>query len=110
MEQLVGRVVATERKPNTTHEFHFWTDREAMIGIGSIVKVVADATIVYGVVVEGFSYTDLISPLHDYIGADADPASEARAPSSRPEIRARRYAPSTSLPITTELFTNSQGF
>ena len=87
MEQLVGRVVATERKPNTTHEFHFWTDREAMIGIGSIVKVVADANIVYGVVVEGFSYTDLISPLHDYIGADADPASEARAPSSRPEIR-----------------------
>jgi len=87
MRQLVGRVVATERKPNTTHEFHFWTGREAPIGIGSIVKVVAEAQTVYGVVVEGFSYTDLLSPLHDYIGADADPGAEARAPSTRPEIR-----------------------
>ncbi|HSG82387.1 MAG TPA: ATP-binding protein, partial [Gemmatimonadota bacterium] len=87
MKQLVGRVVATERKPNTTHEFHFWTDLEAQIGIGSIVKVVADRQTVYGVVVEGFSYTDLMSPLHDYIGADADPESENRSPSRRPEIR-----------------------
>ncbi len=87
MVPLIGRVVATERKPNTTHEFHFWTGSEAQIGIGSIVKVVADAHTVYGVVVEGFSYTDLMSPLHDYIGADADPQAEARAPSSRPEIR-----------------------
>jgi hypothetical protein len=84
---LVGRVVATERKPNTTHEFHFWTGREAPIGIGSIVKVVAEGQTVYGVVVEGFSYTDLVSPLHDYIGADADPESESRSPSTRPEIR-----------------------
>jgi DNA helicase HerA-like ATPase len=87
MTQLIGRVVGTERKPNTTHEFHFWTGLEAQIGIGSIIKVVADAQTVYGVVVEGFSYTDLMSPLHDYIGADADPGAEAHAPSSRPEIR-----------------------
>ncbi len=87
MSQLTGRVVGTERKPNTTHEFHFWTGLEAQIGIGSIVKVVADAQTVYGVVVEGFSYTDLMSPLHDYIGADADPGAGAHAPSARPEIR-----------------------
>ncbi len=87
MNQLVGRVVATERKPNTTHEFHFWTGHEAPIGIGSIVKVVASGQVVYGVVVEGFSYTDLVSPLHDYIGSDADPDVEAKAPSVRPEIR-----------------------
>ncbi len=87
MRPLVGRVVATERKPNTTHEFHFWTGRDASIGIGSIVKVIADDQTVYGVVVEGFSYTDLASPLHDYIGADADPAAELRTPSQRPEIR-----------------------
>ncbi len=84
---LVGRVVGTERKPNTTHEFHFWTGREASIGIGSIVRVVAEGQSVYGVVVEGFSYTDLVSPLHDYIGADANPESESRSPSARPEIR-----------------------
>ncbi|MGD2151698.1 MAG: hypothetical protein PVG79_00430 [Gemmatimonadales bacterium] len=87
MSALIGRVVGTERKPNTTHEFHFWTGLEAQIGIGSIVKVVADAQTVYGVVVEGFSYTDLMSPLHDYIGADADPGAGAQAPSLRPEIR-----------------------
>ncbi len=87
MSQLVGRVVATERKPNTTHEFHFWTGRDAVIGIGSIVKVVADVQTVYGVIVEGFSFTDLVSPLHDYIGADADPGAQAHAPSLRPEIR-----------------------
>ncbi|UCC81715.1 MAG: ATP-binding protein [Gemmatimonadota bacterium] len=87
MSQLTGRVVGTERRPNTTHEFHFWTGLEAQIGIGSIVKVVADAQTVYGVVVEGFSYTDLVSPLHDYIGADADPGAGAHAPSLRPEIR-----------------------
>jgi DNA helicase HerA-like ATPase len=87
MSQLIGRVVGTERRPNTTHEFHFWTGLEAQIGIGSIVKVVADAQTVYGVVVEGFSYTDLVSPLHDYIGADADPGAGAHTPSVRPEIR-----------------------
>jgi DNA helicase HerA-like ATPase len=87
MTQLIGRVVGTERKPNTTHEFHFWTNLEAQIGIGSIVKVVANTQTVYGVVVEGFSYSDLMSPLHDYIGADADPEAESRSASQRPEIR-----------------------
>ncbi|NIN72400.1 MAG: ATP-binding protein [Gemmatimonadetes bacterium] len=87
MTHPAGRVVGTERRPNTTHEFHFWTGLEAQIGIGSIVKVVADAQTVYGVVVEGFSYTDLLSPLHDYIGADADPGAGTHAPSLRPEIR-----------------------
>ncbi len=87
MSQTIGRVVATERKPNTTHEFHFWTGHDAPVGIGSIVRVVAEGQSVYGVVVEGFSYTDLLSPLHDYIGADADPEAQARAPSARPEIR-----------------------
>jgi len=87
MIPTIGRVVATERKPNTTHEFHFWTGRQAPIGIGSIVKVTAAGQTVYGVVVEGFSYTDLMSPLHDYIGADADPESGDHAPSERPEIR-----------------------
>jgi DNA helicase HerA-like ATPase len=87
MSQPTGRVVGTERRPNTTHEFHFWTGLEAQIGIGSIVKVVADRQTVYGVVVEGFSYTDLVSPLHDYIGSDADPDAGTHAPSTRPEIR-----------------------
>src|SRR3989339_826294 len=89
----IGRVVATERKPNTPHEFHFWTALDAPVGIGTIVRVEGPATgdgrlaTVYGVVVEGFSYTDLQTPLHDVIGADGAPAAALRAPTDRTEIR-----------------------
>ena len=89
----IGRVVATERRPNTAHEFHFWTALDAPVGIGTIVRVEGPPTgdghavSVYGVVVEGFSYTDLQTPLHDVIGADGDPASALRAPTDRTEIR-----------------------
>ena len=38
---------------------------------------------VFPVVVEGFAYTDLVTPLHDYIGADENPESESRSPSDR---------------------------
>ncbi len=89
----IGRVVATERRPNTPHEFHFWTALDAPVGIGTIVRVEGPLTgdgrlaTIYGVVVEGFSYTDLQTPLHDVIGADGDPAAAMRAPTDRTEIR-----------------------
>src|SRR5690606_4548574 len=35
----IGRVVATELKPSTPHQFHFWTARESAVGIGAIVRV-----------------------------------------------------------------------
>ena len=89
----IGRVVATERRPNTPHEFHFWTALDTPVGIGTIVRVEGPPTSdgrmvsVYGVVVEGFSYTDLQTPLHDVLGADGDPAGAARPPTDRTEIR-----------------------
>ena len=88
----LGRVVATERRPNTPHEFHFWTALESPVGIGTIVRVDGRPTNgqiphIYGVVVEGFSYTDLQSPLHDVIGHDASPASAGFAATERAEIR-----------------------
>jgi uncharacterized protein len=89
----LGRVVATERKPNTPHEFHFWTAIDAPIGIGTIVRVDGtlpiDAVIprIYGVVMEGFSYSDLQSPLHDVLGHDGHPADGPPVPTSRTEIR-----------------------
>ena len=88
----LGRVVATERRPNTPHEFHFWTALESPVGIGTIVRVdgrPSNGQIphVYGVVVEGFSYTDLQSPLHDVIGHDASPESAGFASTDRAEIR-----------------------
>ncbi len=89
----LGRVVATERKPNTPHEFHFWTSLDSPVGVGTIVRVEGKYTIngqitrVYGVVVEGFSYSDLQSPLHDVLGHDGSPSSESLASTERAEIR-----------------------
>jgi hypothetical protein len=85
-------VVATERRPNTPHEFHFWTALASPVGIGTIVRVdgrPVDGVIphIYGIVVEGFSYTDLLSPLHDVIGHDGTPESAGYAPTDRAEIR-----------------------
>jgi DNA helicase HerA-like ATPase len=89
----LGRVVATERRPNTPHEFHFWTAVDSPVGIGTIVRVEGTHPVeghlprVYGVVVEGLSFTDLLSPLHDVLGYDGDPGGSALAPTERPEVR-----------------------
>jgi len=93
-ETPIGRVVATELKPATPHQFHFWTATDTSIGIGAIVKVQGTAVggqasgrIVYGVVTDGFAYSDLATPLHDVIGAEGDPAQAAERPTARAEIR-----------------------
>ncbi|HET8769845.1 MAG TPA: hypothetical protein VFM71_02570 [Gemmatimonadaceae bacterium] len=89
----LGRVVATERQPNTPHEFHFWTALDAPVGIGTIVRVETTRAVsgvlpsIYGVVTEGFSYTDVQTPLHDVLGADGEPGASALAPTDRTEIR-----------------------
>ena len=64
----VGRVVATELKPSTPHQFHFWTARDSAIGIGAIVRVEEDGRTVYGVVTDGFAYSDLHTALDAVIG------------------------------------------
>jgi hypothetical protein len=89
----LGRIVATERKPNTPHEFHFWTALDSPVGIGTIVRVDGSYPVngvvpqVYGVVVEGFSYTDVQSPLHDVLGFDGAPDGPSMAATERAEIR-----------------------
>src|SRR5438094_2464085 len=93
MSEALGRVVATERKPNTPHEFHFWTAIDSPVGIGTIVRVDGAHPIdgqiphIYGIVVEGFSYTDLQSPMHDVLGHDGLPTTAGYAASERAEIR-----------------------
>src|SRR6187397_3306293 len=85
----LGRVVATERRPNTPHEFHFWTALDSPVGIGTIVRVDGAHPIdghiphIYGIVVEGFSYTDLQSPLHDVMGHDGSPTTAGFAATER---------------------------
>ena len=83
----LGRVVATELKPSTPHQFHFWTARESPIGIGAIVRVEDGGRVVYGVVTDGFAYSDLVTPMHAVIGADGDPVAAGLEPSQRAEIR-----------------------
>ena len=93
MSEPLGRVVATERKPNTPHEFHFWTSLDCPVGIGTIVRVDGSHPIdgqiphIYGIVVEGFSYTDLQSPMHDVLGHDGVPSNAGFAVTERAEIR-----------------------
>ena len=83
----VGRVVATELKPSTPHQFHFWTARESPIGIGAIVRVEESGRVVYGVVTDGFAYSDLVTPMHAVIGADGDPVAAGTEGTVRAEIR-----------------------
>jgi DNA helicase HerA-like ATPase len=89
----LGRVVGTERLPNTPHAFHFWTALDSPVGIGTIVRVDGRDLVggviphVYGVVTEGLSYSDLQSPLHDVLGHDGTPAGASYAPTDRTEIR-----------------------
>ncbi|HEY6807176.1 MAG TPA: hypothetical protein VI160_00195 [Gemmatimonadales bacterium] len=88
----IGRVVATELKPATPHQFHFWTATETSVGIGAIVKVEETGQregrrVVYGVVTDAFAYSDLATPLHDVVGAEGDPERAADAPTARQEIR-----------------------
>ena len=83
----VGRVVATELKPSTPHQFHFWTARESPIGIGAIVRVEENGRVVYGVVTDGFAYSDLVTPMHAVIGADGDPVAAGTEATVRAEIR-----------------------
>ncbi len=93
MMEALGRVVATERTPNTPHEFHFWTAIDSPVGIGTIVRVDGAQPMagkiphIYGIIVEGFSYTDLQSPMHDVLGHDGSPTQAGFASTERAEIR-----------------------
>ncbi len=85
----VGRVVATEQRPSTAYEFHFWTaDSDASVGIGTLVVVASERATVYAVVVEGIGFTDLGSAMHDYLGGDPG----AHAATVRPEVRCYKAA------------------
>jgi DNA helicase HerA-like ATPase len=83
----VGRVVATELKPSTPHQFYFWTAQASPVGIGAIVRVDDSGRTVFGVVTDGFAYSDLVSPLQAVIGAEGDPAGDSSHQAGRAEVR-----------------------
>ncbi len=86
----IGRVVATERQPNTAYEFHFWATKDAPLGIGTLVRVDSGTRKVWGVITEGYTYNDVPNPLADYLGFDGNP--QLQPPSHRIEIRLYRAA------------------
>ncbi len=88
--EQIGRVVATEANPSTAYSFQFWTADDSKVGIGTLVLVKKGDLEVYGVVVEGFGFTDLQSAIHDYIGSEGDPQTEP--PTLRPEVKCYRAA------------------
>jgi hypothetical protein len=73
----VGRVVATELKPSTPHQFWFQAAADAAIGIGAIVRVEGGARTVYGVVTDGLAYapagTSPLGPRAEAGAGDAGP-------------------------------------
>ncbi|MFQ3548247.1 MAG: ATP-binding protein [Armatimonadota bacterium] len=83
--QQVGRVIATESKPSTAYNFNFWTSDDSKVGIGTLVVVKKGDLEVYGVVVEGFGFTDLQSALYDFIGSEGDPSFNPAT--IRPEVK-----------------------
>ncbi|HEX9633600.1 MAG TPA: hypothetical protein VGA02_14160 [Gemmatimonadales bacterium] len=82
----IGRVVATEALPASPHQFHFWTAVEAPVGIGAIVRVDGATRTVYAVVTDGRAYSDLLTPLHEVVASEGNPAAPL-PPSRRAEIR-----------------------
>jgi hypothetical protein len=82
---LIGRVIGTEKKPNTAYTFSFWSDLDAPIGIGSVIYVRAGTVTVYGTVVEVHGFNDLESPLHEFLSVGGNAAAEP--PTTRPEMR-----------------------
>lgn len=81
----IGKVVGTEKKPNTAFTFNFWCTPDAPVGIGTIVVVRGNGRTVWGVVTEGFGYNDLEAPMYDYIGSDG--VADSESPTLRPEMR-----------------------
>lgn len=79
----VGQVVATELKPSSSHQFHFWAPADAPVGIGTIVRVEGEGRQAWGVVTEGVAYSDLARPL--------DAVARAGDPTRTPETQIRLF-------------------
>src|SRR5262245_6949324 len=71
----IGRVVATELKPSTPHQFWFRAEPEAAVGIGAMVRVEGSGRAVYAVVTDASTYSAPVTEL------------QAQADSSAPEVR-----------------------
>lgn len=68
---VIGRVVATEKKPTTIDDFTFWTDPELILNPFDIVKVQhVNNSFSYGVIEDIAHITDAASFLTNFISSD----------------------------------------
>ena len=71
MENLIGRVIATENNPTTIDNFTFWTDPELILNPFDIIKVEhVNGSISYGVIEDIAHITDSASFLTNFISSD----------------------------------------
>ncbi len=71
MDNLIGRVLATEKKPTTIDDFTFWTDPDLILNPFDIVKVShVDDSYSYGVIEDIGHITDATSFLTNFISSD----------------------------------------
>lgn len=67
---LIGRVLATEKKPTTIDEFTFWTDSKLILNPFDIVKVEhVNKSFSYGVIEDIAHITDAASFLTNFISS-----------------------------------------
>lgn len=68
---IIGRVLATEKKPTTIDDFTFWTDSELILNPFDIVKVQhVNNSFSYGVIEDIAHITDAASFLTNFISSD----------------------------------------
>ena len=68
---IIGRVLATEKKPTTIDDFTFWTDPELILNPFDIVKVQhVNNSYSYGVIEDIAHITDAASFLTNFISSD----------------------------------------
>ncbi len=71
MEDLIGRVLATEKKPTTIDEFTFWTDPDLILSPFDIVKIEhVEGSESFGVIEDIGHITDASSFLTNFISSD----------------------------------------
>ncbi|MBR1646282.1 MAG: ATP-binding protein [Selenomonadaceae bacterium] len=71
MNEIIGRVAATEKFPATMDKFYFWTDADFRLNAFDVVKVAhLDCSFSFGTVENIFHITDAKSFLTNYISCD----------------------------------------
>ncbi|MCO5226988.1 MAG: hypothetical protein M9934_01730 [Thermomicrobiales bacterium] len=86
-QDVIGRVVSSEKEPAGSHQFHFWGADDALaLDIGHIVVTFSEEAAVIGVVDEPRRFSDMHSFLDDYFDRRMEIALPEDGPTQRPEI------------------------